>query len=381
MGSGDSRRTAVILAGGRGTRLSPYTAVLPKPLMPIGDQAIIEIVVHQLRMAGFTDIHLAVGHLGHLIRAVLGDGHSHGVRVTYHMESAPMGTVGPLTGIDGLDEPFLMMNGDVLSTIDYAALYRAHCESGSLMTIATHPQVEPTEFGVIHLDGSADAGLRRVAGFEEKPEISYVVSTGVYVLDPAVMPYVPQGRPSDVPDLIQCLVDAREPVLAFSHDGFWLDIGRPQDFQLANQEYERLRPLLFGEKAERRPPRVFLYGGPDSTDPPPADAPGPPDAVVSGQGMSGERALRALAHDPPDVVVMRLAGAAGTAVEEISRISEVAPGAGVVALVAASPDAVRERLHPGTAIVLPADAPTDQVRRALHTVDEMRHLFSTGAMA
>ena len=176
-------RRAVILAGGKGSRLGPYTTVLPKPLLPVGDRAILDVVVHQLRDAGFDDLTLAVGYLSHLVRAVMGDGSTHGVSIDYHEELEPLGTVGPLGTIDRLGESFLMMNGDVLTALDYAQLVDIHNESGNLLTIASHRRVVRTEYGVIHLDGNAGE-TRVVTDFEEKPELPYIVSMGVYVLDP-----------------------------------------------------------------------------------------------------------------------------------------------------------------------------------------------------
>ena len=190
-------RRAVILAGGKGSRLGPYTTVLPKPLLPVGDRAILDVVVHQLRDAGFDDLTLAVGYLSHLVRAVMGDGSTHGVSIDYHEELEPLGTVGPLATIDRLDESFLMMNGDVLTALDYAHLVDVHKESGNLLTIASHRRVVRTEYGVLHLDGNA-GDTRVVTGFEEKPELPYIVSMGVYVIEPA-RPRVRRGRPAAGP--------------------------------------------------------------------------------------------------------------------------------------------------------------------------------------
>ena len=163
-------RRAVILAGGKGSRLGPYTTVLPKPLLPVGDRAILDVVVHQLRDAGFDDLTLAVGYLSHLVRAVMGDGSTHGLSIDYHEELEPLGTVGALATIDRLDDTFLMMNGDVLTALDYAHLVDVHRESGNALTIASHRRVVRTEYGVIHLDGNAGE-TRVVTGFEEKPEL------------------------------------------------------------------------------------------------------------------------------------------------------------------------------------------------------------------
>jgi NDP-sugar pyrophosphorylase family protein len=371
---GFGRHSAVILAGGRGTRLSPYTTILPKPLLPIGDRAILEIVVGQLRRAGFRDLHLAVGHLNHLIRAVFGDGQRHGVRLSYHVEPAPLGTAGPLTQIEGLDETFLMMNGDVLTTLDYGRLFRAHRVSGNLLTIASHRRTVATEFGILQVgDRHGFGGLLAVSGYDEKPALRYLVSTGVYIVEPEAVAYIPRDRPSDVPDLVLRLIDAGEPVGSYVHDGFWLDIGRPDDFQLANREYERLRPELFGEGGDVDDAglRVFVCDGPGDGRRALFDE--EPGVAVAGASDNGAMALRAIAQDPPDVVVVDLGMSGLDEWEAIGRIAEVAPGAGVVAL-------SREPLDPRlgsvgerpAVIVLPLDAPGDAVLRAVHSVANER---------
>jgi NDP-sugar pyrophosphorylase family protein len=231
---------AVILAGGRGSRLAPYTAVLPKPLMPIGDRAILDVVVRQLANAGFDELTVAVGHLAHLIRAVIGDGETHGVRIGYHEEATPRGTAGPLATIDGLDEPFLMLNGDVLTTLDFGELMGAHRGSGNALTIATHRREVRIDYGVMHTD-EAD----RLVEYEEKPTLHYTVSMGIYALEPRVRGFVPADAPFDLPDLVQALLAAGEPVGAFPYDGYWLDIGRHDDYEQAIADFEELSPRLF----------------------------------------------------------------------------------------------------------------------------------------
>jgi NDP-mannose synthase len=230
---------AVILAGGKGSRLAPYTTVLPKPLMPIGDRAILDVVVRQLEAAGFRDLVIAVGHLAHLIRAVFGDGSSYGVAIRYHEEEEALGTAGPLASIDGLDETFLMMNGDVLTTLDYGELVRAHREAGNVLTIATHRRVVQADYGILHVDGTRGA-TDCVVAYEEKPELPYTVSMGVYVLEPDAVALVPPARRFDLPDLVLALLAAGQPVGSFLFDGYWLDIGRHDDYERAQSDYERM---------------------------------------------------------------------------------------------------------------------------------------------
>ena len=243
-------RRAVILAGGKGSRLGPYTTVLPKPLLPVGDRAILDVVVHQLRDFGFTDLTLAVGYLAHLVRAVMGDGSRLGVRIDYHEEEEPLGTVGPLATIERLDDTFLAMNGDVLTALDYSKLVGIHRESGNVLTIASHRRTVHTEYGVLHLDSEA-GGTHAVAGFEEKPAIPYVVSMGVYVFEPRVLDFIDEGQYLDLPDLVLKLLKAGESVGSYLYDGYWLDIGRHEDYEKAIMEYSQLKPLL---TAEGEPP-------------------------------------------------------------------------------------------------------------------------------
>jgi NDP-sugar pyrophosphorylase family protein len=232
-------RRAVILAGGRGTRLAPYTTVIPKPLLPVGDRAILDVVVRQLRQAGIDRLTIAVGHLAHLIRAVVGDGQRHGVQIEYHLESEPRGTAGPLATIEDLDETFLMLNGDVLTTLDFRDLLRAHREAGNALTIATHRREVFIDYGVLHADGA-----NRVVGYDEKPTLSYTVSMGVYVLEPRTRAYVPTDRYFDFPDLVQALLAAGERVGSLPYEGYWLDIGRHDDYEQAVAEFEGLLPQL-----------------------------------------------------------------------------------------------------------------------------------------
>ena len=236
-------KRAIILAGGKGTRLSPYTTVLPKPLLPIGDRAILEVVVEQLRGYGFTHLTLAVGYLAHLVRAVMQDGTHHGVTIDYHEEDEPLGTVGALATIEGLDDSFLVMNGDVLTALDYGQLLDVHRQSENLLTIASHRRVVRTEYGVLHVQEGGEE-TKAVVGFEEKPELPYTVSMGVYVMEPRALEYIDVGARLDLPDLVLRLLDAGERVGSYLFEGYWLDIGRHEDYERAIREYESLRSEL-----------------------------------------------------------------------------------------------------------------------------------------
>lgn len=247
-------RQAVILAGGKGSRLGPYTTVLPKPLMPLGDRAILDVVVRQLRDRGFGPLTLAVGYLAHLIRAVVGDGEAHGVEIRYHVEEQPLGTAGPFAAIEGLgDASFLAMNGDILTTLDYSRFFEEHERSGNAMTVATHQRTVRTNYGVLHVDAPSGESIDRVSGYEEKPEIAYTVSMGVYALHPVVLEHIPEGR-FDIPDLVLALLEAGLPVGAYPFDGYWLDIGRHDDYEQALKDYESILPRLLREDELPFPP-------------------------------------------------------------------------------------------------------------------------------
>jgi NDP-mannose synthase len=230
---------AVVLAGGRGTRLAPYTSILPKPLMPVGDRSILELVVDQLELAGIKDITFCVGYLSHLIRAVFDHRDNDGVEIDYVHEHEAMGTAGPLRLVGDLDETFIAMNGDVLTNLDYAELVRYHQHHGNALTIATHDRRIKIDYGVLHLQQLGINGntQHRITEFQEKPEIVSSVSMGIYVMEPSVIDFVPEGQAFDLPDLVQALLRANQPVGAFKYDGLWFDIGRKEDYERAVQEW------------------------------------------------------------------------------------------------------------------------------------------------
>jgi NDP-mannose synthase len=242
---------AVILAGGKGVRLRPYTTTLPKPLVPIGDShSILEIVLHQLAAYGFTSATLAINHLGQLISAVVGDGSRWGLTVDYAEETTPLSTVGPLFALkESLPEHFLVMNGDVLTDLNFGQLLAAHQLSGTPLTVATAPRMTRIDFGVL------DVCDQRVIGFTEKPSFVHRVSMGVYGMSRATLAPYPSGQPLGFDQLVLDLIDHHSPAATYQHDGFWLDIGRPEDYDEANKSFARLRPLLLPDRvpSERKP--------------------------------------------------------------------------------------------------------------------------------
>jgi NDP-mannose synthase len=230
---------AVVLAGGLGMRLRPYTMILPKPLVPVGDRPILELIIGQLAAAGVTKLDLCVGHLGELIRVYFSEATKlpEGIELDYHWEQEPLGTAGALKVVPGLDETFIAMNGDVLTTLDYAELVRFHRESSATLTVAMRSKRVDIDLGVIE----SEDGL--VTGYREKPSHSYDVSMGVYVYEPKALDHLPDGA-CQFPDLVERLLQAGEPVGAYRSDAEWYDIGTFGELERATKDMAE-RPELF----------------------------------------------------------------------------------------------------------------------------------------
>ena len=234
-GVNDTR--VVILAGGKGTRLRPYTTVLPKPLMPIGDMPILEVVLRQLKSAGFKKVTLSVNHLADLIQAFFGDGSALGLEIEYCIENEPLGTAGCLSLVRNLTDTFLVMNGDLLTTLDYAAMVRRHIETNAVATIGVFPREVRINFGVLELGGKGE-----LLDYKEKPRLEYLVSMGVNVLDKSALDFVPKASYLDMPTLMMKLKEeAGKPVLSYRSDCEWLDIGRLDDYEMAVKAFEKSR--------------------------------------------------------------------------------------------------------------------------------------------
>jgi len=223
---------AVILAGGKGTRLAPYTTILPKPLMPIGDMPILEIVIRQLVRHGFDDLTLAVGHLAELLMAYCGNGGKFDAKIDYSREESPLGTAGPIALVPNLDQTFLVMNGDLLTTIDYSEMLKYHRERGALATIACYQRDVKIDLGVIDIDPE-----NWVANYVEKPTYHYSVSMGIYIFEPIILNYILRYQRLDLPELILNLIKDGKKVNVFNFDGYWLDIGRHDDYEQAIEEF------------------------------------------------------------------------------------------------------------------------------------------------
>ena len=228
---------AIILAGGKGTRLAPYTKILPKPLMPIADMPILEVLLRQLKNAGVKDIVITVGHLAALLRTYFMDGREFGLNISYSHEDRPLGTAGPLSLVPGLDDTFFVMNGDVLTTLRFQELLQFHKSQNAIATIAAHQRTVKIDLGVLqHADGDY-----RVTNYIEKPSYDYLVSMGIYVFEPEVLDFIPRNEYLDFPSLVLKLIAAGKKVCYLPHDGYWKDIGRADDYEQASQEFEALR--------------------------------------------------------------------------------------------------------------------------------------------
>lgn len=224
----------VILAGGKGTRLRPYTTIFPKPLMPIGDMPILEVVLRQLKSFGFKKVTLSVNHMADLLKTFFGDGSKFGIEITYCMEDKPLGTAGSLSLVQDITDTFLVMNGDLLTTIDYAEMVKKHIASKATATIGVFPREVKIDFGVLDLDDSGD-----LLAYKEKPRYEYLVSMGVNVFNKSALDFVKYGEYLDIPTLMMALKDGGKKVSTFRQDCEWLDIGRPDDYENAIELFEQ----------------------------------------------------------------------------------------------------------------------------------------------
>ena len=230
----------VILAGGEGRRLNPYTIVLPKPLMPVGNLPILEIIVKQLKKYQLKDITLAVGYLGNLIQSFFGDGGKFGVKMTYSLEEKPLGTMGPLSLIPGLKKTFMVMNGDLLTTINYKKLITYHLSRKPIATIAVQKREIETDYGVLEYNKNYE-----LTKYREKPRLPYQVSMGIYIFEPEILDYIPRNKKFDFPELMNLLLKKGEKVSVYPSSDFWLDIGRHEDYRRALEEFEKIKAKIF----------------------------------------------------------------------------------------------------------------------------------------
>lgn len=229
-------KRAVILAGGKGTRLRPYTIVLPKPLMPIGDYPILEVIVKQLVFYKFTHITMAVNHQADLIKTFFGDGSKWGIKIDYSLEDKPLSTMAPLKLIKNLPDNFLVMNGDILTNLDYGFFFETHIKNKNIFTISSYQREVKSEFGVLELNDEDT-----LVGFKEKPIITYDVSMGIYMVSKEAISFIPENTFYGFDHLMLDLMKNKKEIKIQKFNGYWLDIGRPDDYIQAIEEFDKLK--------------------------------------------------------------------------------------------------------------------------------------------
>jgi NDP-sugar pyrophosphorylase family protein len=233
---------AVILAGGKGTRLVPFTKVFPKPLVPLGDKPIIDTIIRQLKHFGFTHITLAVGHMAEMIQTYVRNGERYGIKVDYSFEDQPLGTVGPLAQIPNLQDDFLVMNGDLITNINYNDLVIFHKMKKGIATIGTYEKRFKIDLGIIQNNGE-----NFISDYLEKPTYTFKVSMGIYVFNSAIIRYIEPYKHLDFPDLIKFILSDGQKVISYPFNGYWLDIGNYKDYEKAIEEYEAIKEKLYYE--------------------------------------------------------------------------------------------------------------------------------------
>lgn len=236
-------KRAVILAGGKGTRLKPYTVVLPKPLMPIGDYSILEIIVKQLASQGFNHITMAVNHQAEIIKAFFQDGSKWNVKIDYSLEDKPLSTMGPLKLIPNLPENFLVMNGDILTDLNYSDFLHQHIEQKNIFTIASYVRTHKMEYGVLEANEQ-----NKLTSFSEKPDITFNVSMGIYAASNRILDIIPNGTKYGFDDLMLKLIETGNPATLHKFSGYWLDIGRPDDYMQAIDDFDRMKTKLISDE-------------------------------------------------------------------------------------------------------------------------------------
>jgi NDP-sugar pyrophosphorylase family protein len=234
-------KRAVILAGGLGTRLKPYTVVLPKPLMPIGDYPILEVIVKQLALAGYTHITMAVNHQADIIKSFFANGSKWGIEIDYSLEDKPLGTMGPLKLIKDLPDNFLVMNGDILTDMDFSNFLEAHVCEGSIFTVSSYVREQIIDYGVL------ETGQGWLLGMQEKPRMNYEVSMGIYMMSRYALDFVPEDSAFGFDNLMHTLISAKQNVAVRKFSGYWLDIGRPDDYIEAIDIYEKNSSIFLVE--------------------------------------------------------------------------------------------------------------------------------------
>ena len=232
-------KRAIILAGGKGTRLRPFTRILPKPLMPIGKFSILEIVIRQLKYYGFKHITITVNHQAKLIKAFFGNGKKFNVFIDYALLKKPLGTMGPLKGIKNLPKNFLVMNGDILTDLNFNKLYNSHNKNKNLFTISSYKRNELIDYGLLEINKK-----NILDKFIEKPSKTYRVSMGVYVIKKNILKYIPDNKFFGFDNLMHKILKLKKNVKVLNHSGYWLDIGKPDDYVKATKQFKKMKNKL-----------------------------------------------------------------------------------------------------------------------------------------
>lgn len=227
-----NKKQAIILAGGKGTRLKPYTISMPKPLVPVNGKPILENLILKLKSHGFTEIVLTVNHMADMIKAYFKDGSKWGINITYTYETTPLSTMGPLTLVKNLHKNFIVLNGDVLTDLNFSEFLNGHIDSSSLFTISAHRRIEKIDYGVLNIDN-----MNKLKSLEEKPNKEFLVSMGVYALSKKIIQFIPKNTFYGFDHLMYDLLQKKVDIKVEEFDGFWLDIGRPSDYEKAIQKY------------------------------------------------------------------------------------------------------------------------------------------------
>jgi NDP-sugar pyrophosphorylase family protein len=225
-------KTAVILAGGKGTRLRPYTVAIPKPLVPVAGKPILEIIIIQLAKQGFKRLIITVNHQADIIMAYFGDGRKWGIKIEYSLEDTPLGTMGPIKLVQDLPDHFLVMNGDVLSDIGYADFLDRHIKSEKIFSIASFRRTQKNDYGILDVKDNI------LIGFREKPEVQFVVSMGIYAVSKKATEYIPADQYFGFDMLMNSFLEKKMEVAIYEHVGYWMDIGRPEDYTKADSDIE-----------------------------------------------------------------------------------------------------------------------------------------------
>jgi len=230
---------AVILAGGKGARLRPHTDEIPKPLLPVGGKPIVEFLLRQMQKTGVEQIYMAVNHMSEQIINCIGDGSKFGLKIEYSHEEKALSTVAPLMLIKNLPDNFIVANSDILTDLDFKSIFEFHVKNKAQITVGTYARSNPVDFGVLTVDDNNMA-----IGFNEKPVLNLTVSMGIYVFSKSILGFVPNDKPFGFDELMYTLLERQIPIHTYPYNGYWHDIGRPDDYEQANANIKRIKDMF-----------------------------------------------------------------------------------------------------------------------------------------